>query len=296
MTRNRLTSSLTVDQLRQHNSLTDKNERQLFLESLYIIDQTPTTEQAAQILPLPQSFLGDKDLSSPVQQALADTWEQLLTDYAAGKDKRDLRELVNQLLRQQQQLLQQEAEIIHAVMTPLVSQHQTLTQAIDILRGQVLKTADVEQIISQQITANLQDVPGRLSEAVEGFVRKMVPAVVRVENPSEGLLRLTRYLTAGLVIAGLGLGGLFFWGLTRQAKIAEQTPGWTKYQYLYQKAQAEGDRKLLNDLDQAEQLYTSDKLTQMRIHLEKINAARRQQRLSRQEENEHQQQIRRSRP
>lgn len=298
MNRNRLTSGLTDAQRRQYQSLTDEHERRLFLESLDVIDLTalPAPEQAAQTHPLPYSFLADNENQEPTQQALADTWAQLLTSYAAGEDKRHLRDLVNQLLRQQQEAAQQQAESVQAIVAPLIAQQQQISERIEELRGQVLKTADVESVMSRQVDANLHDVADRMGEAVERFVRKTVPAVVRVENPSEGLLRLTRYLTVGLVVAGLGLGGLLFWGLSARTKLVERTPGWMKYEYLRQKAQAEGDYRQLNQLNQAERLAASGTLGKTLSHLETINAARRQQQLFRQQETEHQQQLRQTLP
>lgn len=299
MTRNRLTSGLNPGQRQQYDALTDDDEQRLYLDTLDTVDLTvtPTPERAAETNPLPADFLpGISDGINPVSKAVADSWEQLLTGYATGKDKQHLRGLVDELLRQQQELLQQQTTAVQEIISPLLTEHRQLTNAVDDLAKSSLNASDVSQVIGRQIDANLRDVPSRLSDSVEGYVRQMVPAVIRVENPSVGLLRLTRYLTGGLVVAGLGLGGLFFWGLTRQAKLSEQTPGWIKYQYLYQKAQAEGDSKLIKHMEQAEQLFESGTLTGSLNHLNKINAARRQQAHFRQEETNHQRQLRQNRP
>ena len=293
MTRNRLTSGLSADQLRQYNSLTDATEQKLFLESLDVIDltATPTPDQAAHEHPLPTDFLPGEATGD-----LADTWEQLLTNYSAAKDKQQLRDMVSQLLRQQQYLLQQQTDTVQQVISPLVQEQQVFTLRLEEISEATLKKMDVERVIRQQVAANLQDVPAQLNGAVEEFVKNMVPAVVRVENPSDALLRLTHYLTAGLVVSGLGLGGLFFWGLTRQARLSEQTPGWMKYQYLSQKAQASEDRKLLNYLAEAERLHQEGKLVESLSHLGQINAARRQQQHFRQEEKKHQRELNQPRP
>ena len=293
MNRNRLTSGLNTDQLRQYDSLTDANEQKLFLESLDVIDltATPTPDQAAHEHPLPTDFLPGDATGDP-----ADTWEQLLTNYAAAKDKQQLRSMVSQLLRQQQHLLQQQADTVHQAISPVIQEQQKLTARLEEIGHASLKRTDAERVIRQQVAVNLQDVPAQLNGAVEEFVKNMVPAVVRVENPSDALLRLTHYLTAGLVVAGLGLGGLFFWGLTRQARLAEQIPGWMKYQYLSQRAQAGEDQKLLSYIEEAERLYQEGTLKRSLSHLDQISTARRQQQHFRQEEKKHQRELKQPRP
>jgi hypothetical protein len=286
MTQYRQLAGLTTEQRHHYNTLADEQARKLYLESVSVVDLTsvPTPESAAQQHPLPYSFLPDDVDTDSDRQTLRHSWEQFLVAIAAGKEQRHLRELVNLVLHQQQVWFDRQTQHLQQIVEPLTDQQRRLEKTIGELPEKVLKPADVQSAIREQVDTHWQDVPDHLSREVETFVKKLIPAVVRVENPTDNLLRLTRSLAVGLVAAGLGLGGLFFWGLTRQARLNEQTPDWSKYQYLTQKAQAEGDKKLLDHLNQAERVYRSGTFSRALSRLKSVNSARQQQQRTRLEE------------
>lgn len=295
MNRDSLLRHLTTDQRSQYGLLTDEQERRLFLESLETTDltTTPLPDNAAQKLPLPYSFLQIDDAIDPKTQVLTDSWEELLTDYSAGTDKRQMRELVNRLVGQQQQLLQQQTDVVQSLIGPVASRLDTYTEKLSQWRDEMLKPADIEQTIRGQIDANLLDVPTQLSGAVAQFVKELMPATIRVENPSDGLLRLTRYLTVALVVAGVGMGGFLFWGLSLRNNLADRTPGYYKYRYIQQKAEAEGDWMLQQSLARVDTLYAKGALQKMLQNIENINAAHRQQQQYRKQEYNFRQQLHR---
>ena len=298
MSRNSLLRNLTIDQRSQYECLTDEQERRLFLESLETTDltTTPLPDNVVRKLPLPYSFLQIDDGTDPKTQALTGSWEELLTGYSAGADKRQLRELVNRLVGQQQELLQQQTDVVQSLIGPVASRLDTYAETLSQWRDEILKPEDIEQTIRGQIDANLLDVPTQLNGAVAQFVKELMPATIRVENPSDGLLRLTHYLTVALVVAGVGMGGFLFWGLSLQNNLADRTPSYYKYRYLQQKAEAEEDRMLQQALVRLDTLYTKAGFQKTLQNIENINAAHRQQQQYWKQENTFRRQLHRDQP
>lgn len=134
-----------------------------------------------------------------------------------------------------------------------------------------------QEHLNRQLTEWLPQVPATLTPALEQHLDKLVPKVVRVEQPGSALLKLVRYLTVGMVVAGLLVGGLVFaWLQTRQQRDT-YAAGYWQHRYVSAQiavARTEPLQRLLSDADS---LYKSPTFNAELQRLESILDTRQQQ-------------------
>ncbi|MBO0931899.1 hypothetical protein J2I48_12895 [Fibrella sp. HMF5036] len=130
----------------------------------------------------------------------------------------------------------------------------------------------------------LPQLPTKLTPAVEAHLDKIVPKVVKVEHPGRLLLLLVRWLTAGMVLSGLLVGGLLYGLLHLRQERDAFAPGYWQHRYATAKASVEGSPLLCRWLQGADTLYASPDFKQELTRLENIVEARHQQYLLKQRE------------
>ena len=130
----------------------------------------------------------------------------------------------------------------------------------------------------------LPQLPTKLTPAVEAHLDKIVPKVVKVEHPGRLLLLLVRWLTAGIVLSGLLVGGLLYGLLQLRQERDTFAPGYWQHRYAVAKASVDGSPLFYRWLQGTDTLYASPDFKQELTRLENIVEARQQQYLLHQRE------------
>lgn len=138
----------------------------------------------------------------------------------------------------------------------------------------------------EQLDRWLPQLSAQLTPAVEACLEKLVPKVVRVEQPGSTLLRLVRYLTAGMVLAGLAMGGLLYGWLRAAQERDGFAVGYWRHRYVLAKAAVDGSPALRKLLAQTDTLVNSPSFQSELNRLEGILDTRRQRYLLQQRERE----------
>jgi len=134
-----------------------------------------------------------------------------------------------------------------------------------------------QEHLIRQLTEWLPQLPVFLTPALEQHLDKLVPKVVKVEQPGPSLLKLVRYLTGGLVVAGLLVGGLVFaWLQTRQQRHT-YAAGYWQHRYILVQAAVSRSAPLQRMLARADSLYQSPSFSGELQRLESILDTRQQQ-------------------
>lgn len=127
------------------------------------------------------------------------------------------------------------------------------------------------------LTDWLSTIPQQLAPTVEQYLEKSLPKVVKVEQPGQTLLKLVRYLTVGMVVAGFAIGGLLFvWLQTRQQRDTF-AGGYWQHRFLSAKATVDRSAALTRLLRETDTLHLSPAFSAELIRLEQIIEAREQQ-------------------
>lgn len=138
--------------------------------------------------------------------------------------------------------------------------------------------------LSRLLTDWLPQLPTKLTPAMEAHLDKVVPKVVKVEHPGRLLLLLVRWLTVGMVLSGLLVGGLLYGLLQLRQERDTFAPGYWQHRYATAKASVEGSPLLCRWLYKADTCYASPNFRQELSRLENIVDARQQQYLLQQRE------------
>ncbi|MBO0939210.1 hypothetical protein J2I47_21830 [Fibrella sp. HMF5335] len=138
----------------------------------------------------------------------------------------------------------------------------------------------------QRLTNWLPQLSDQLIPTVEACLEKLVPKLVKVEQPGQSLLRLVRYLTAGVVLAGLAMGGLFYGWLQAAHERDRFAAGYWQHRYVAAKATLDGSPILRKLLAEADTLAESPSFQHELNRLEGILDTRRQRYLLQQREQE----------
>ncbi|MGF7218786.1 hypothetical protein GGR92_004965 [Spirosoma lacussanchae] len=129
----------------------------------------------------------------------------------------------------------------------------------------------------RQLTEWLPQIPVALGPTLEQHLDKLVPKVVKVEQPGSALLKLVRYLTGGMVVAGLLIGGLVFaWLQTRQQRDT-YAAGYWQHRYVTAQTAVARTVPLQRLLIRTDSLYQSPSFQGELQRLESILDTRQQQ-------------------
>ncbi len=152
--------------------------------------------------------------------------------------------------------------------------------------SEVVREAGQQQrdALISQFAAWLPQLPAKLTPAMEAHLDKIVPKVVKVEHPGRLLLLLVRWLTVGMVLSGLLVGGLLYGLLHLRQERDTFAPGYWQHRYSTAKASVEGSPLLSRWLQRADTCYNSPNFRQELTRLENIVDARQQQYLLQQRE------------
>ncbi len=158
---------------------------------------------------------------------------------------------------------------------------------IDIITGTIRELGKFQRDeLTLHLTNWLLKLPEKLTPGVEAYLDKVVPRVVRVEHPGRTLLLLVRYLTGGMVVSGLLIGGLLYsWLEARQARDSFASGYW-QHRYIVARASMAGSPGLSRLVQDADTVYNSAGFHQELTRLESIIDARHQQYLFQQREHE----------
>ncbi|GAB3562613.1 hypothetical protein GCM10027578_05070 [Spirosoma luteolum] len=127
------------------------------------------------------------------------------------------------------------------------------------------------------LTEWLPHLPATLTPAIEAQLTRLVPSVVKVEQPGQAVLQLVRYLTGGLVVVGMLLGGLVFaWLQTRQQRDT-YAAGYWQHRYLLAQVAVARTPPMQRLLQRADTLYRSPQFKDELQRLESILDTRQQQ-------------------
>lgn len=136
--------------------------------------------------------------------------------------------------------------------------------------------AQGEQLI-RQLTDGLPQLSSSLAPVIEQHLDRLVPKVVKVEQPGAALIRLVRYLSGVIIFAGLlGSGLLFAWLQTRKQRDV-YAGGYWKHRYLLSQTIVSRSTPVQRLLQRADTLYQSPLFSQELQRLENIVEARQQQ-------------------
>jgi|GEM_PF-5909982 len=162
----------------------------------------------------------------------------------------------------------------------------TPTEMADALPSHLIAALEVAvdklgQAQRDQLTGQLMELlPGlsaTLMPTIEQHLEKLVPKVVKVEQPGQSMLRLVRYLTGGMVVAGLLIGGLLFaWLQTRQQRDSYAVGYW-QHRYVVAQVSVSRSATMQRLLQRADILYRSAQFNAELKRLESILDARQQQ-------------------
>lgn len=161
------------------------------------------------------------------------------------------------------------------------------THLIDALVSAVEQAGHEQQdALRRQLSDWLPQLPGKLNPTMEQYLDKVVPKVIKVEHPGRILLQLVRFLTVGMVIAGLSVGALLYvWLDTRQQRDTFASGYW-QHRFIRAKASVDGSKSFLRSLHESDTLYESPSFMSDLNRLENIVEARQQQFQLRQREQE----------
>ena len=112
---------------------------------------------------------------------------------------------------------------------------------------------------------------------MEQYLDKVVPKIIKVEHPGRTLLQLVRFLTVGMVVAGLAVGALLYaWLDTRQQRDTFASGYW-QHRFIRAKASVDGSKTLLRAFQKSYTLTISPSFMGELNRLENIVEARQQQ-------------------
>lgn len=161
---------------------------------------------------------------------------------------------------------------------PVIDDSPLPTHLIAALEASLEKA---HQAQSGQLRQDLNDwlltMPQNLTPAVELYFEKMLPKVVRVEQPGQVLHKLVRYLTVGMVVAGLTIGGLLFGWLQACHQRDTFAVGYWQHRYLLARARVDRSAMLMKLLHQTDTLQQTPAFPAELNRLERIIDARQQQ-------------------
>ncbi len=152
------------------------------------------------------------------------------------------------------------------------------THLIDALVSAVEQAGHKQQdALHRQLSDWLPQLPGKLNPTMEQYLDKVVPKIIKVEHPGRTLLQLVRFLTVGMVIAGLAVGGLLYaWLDTRQQRDTFALGYW-QHRFIRAKASVDGPKSLLRSLQESDTMHASPSFIGELNRLENIVEARQQQ-------------------
>lgn len=127
------------------------------------------------------------------------------------------------------------------------------------------------------LTEWLPHLPATLTPAIEAQLTRLVPSLVKVEQPGRAVLQLVRYLTGGLVVAGLLLGGLVFAWLQARQQRDTYAAGYWQHRYLLAQVAVARTPPMQRLLQRADTLYRSHQFNEELQRLESILDTRQQQ-------------------
>lgn len=134
-----------------------------------------------------------------------------------------------------------------------------------------------QEQLTRHLTEWLPQVPATLTPALEQHLAKLVPKVVRVEQPGSALLKLVRYLTGSMVVAGLLVGALVFaWLQTRQQRDT-YAAGYWQHRYVTAQTAVARNAPTQRLLQRTDSLYRSTAFNTELQRLESILDTRQQQ-------------------
>ncbi|WP_019991004.1 hypothetical protein [Rudanella paleaurantiibacter] len=134
-----------------------------------------------------------------------------------------------------------------------------------------------QEQLTRHLTEWLPQVPATLTPALEQHLDKLVPKVVRVEQPGSALLKLVRYLTGGIAVAGLLVGGLVFVSLQTRQQRDTYAAGYWQHRYVSAQTAVARTAPLQRLLSDADSLYQSPSFNAELQRLESILDTRKQQ-------------------
>ena len=152
------------------------------------------------------------------------------------------------------------------------------THLIDALVSAIEQAGHEQQdALCRQLSEWLPQLPGKLNPTMEQYLDKVVPKVIKVEHPGRTLLQLVRFLTVGMVVAGLVVGALLYaWLDTRQQRDTFASGYW-QHRFIRAKASVDGSKTLLRALQKSDTLTISPSFMGELNRLENIVEARQQQ-------------------
>jgi len=134
-----------------------------------------------------------------------------------------------------------------------------------------------QEHLIRQLTEWLPQVSVTIAPAIEQHLDRLVPKLVKVEQPGSSLLKLVRYLTGGMVVAGLLVGALVFaWLQTRQQRDT-YAAGYWQHRYVTAQTAVAKNAPTQRLLQRTDSLYRSTAFNAELQRLESILDTRQQQ-------------------
>ncbi|WP_229364590.1 hypothetical protein [Fibrella aestuarina] len=179
---------------------------------------------------------------------------------------------------QEEQSVPESAPSINVAETPVVEELLLPSHLIAALTSAIDKASQAQgEQLTRQLSDWLPTMSQKLTPVVEQYLEKSLPKVVKVEQPGQTTLLLVRYLTIGMVVSGLVMGGLLFaWLQARQQRDTFANGFWL-HRYVKAKATVDRSTAVTQLLRNADTLHQSSAFSAELTRLESIIEARQQQ-------------------
>lgn len=128
-----------------------------------------------------------------------------------------------------------------------------------------------------QLNEWLPQLPLMLTPVLEQHLEKLVPKVIKVEQPGPALLKLVRYLTGGMIVLCSMVGGLLFAWLQARQQREIYAVGYWQHRYVSAQTAVARSAPMQRLLSQADSLYQSPTFIAELQRLESILDTRQQQ-------------------
>lgn len=173
----------------------------------------------------------------------------------------------------------EQAKLLNEIPPAPVPQPEVLPpHLVAVLAEAIEKTGRSQQeYLLCRLNEWLPQLPFMLTPVLEQHLEKLVPKVIRVDQPGPALLKLVRYLTGGMIVLCLMVGGLLFaWLQTRQER-EMYAAGYWQHRYVSAQTAVARSAPLQRLLSQADSLCQSPAFMAELQRLESILDTRRQQ-------------------
>jgi len=176
--------------------------------------------------------------------------------------------------------------IVAEEMSPVPTSVFDPTHLIGTLTSAIADAGRTQQDqLLRELTNWLPQLPDQLSPTMQQHLDRIVPKVIKVEQPGKTVLRLVRFLTVGMATVGLLAGGLLYAWLQTLQERDSLAPGYWQHRYIMARTVVAHSSDV-HLLQEADTLYHSPLFMDELNRLERIIEARQQQYFLRQRERE----------